>query len=138
MVKGTSALFVAGPPVVERIGQKLTKMELGGWEIQLNAGAVDDGGANEEEASARARPALSSLRSSIDDVPPRGPRTDDPTRREDWLFGAIPRDIRKTYRMRLIVEAVVDRGSFFEIAPLYGRAVLTGLAPPGRWPEGVH
>src|SRR6266511_3485552 len=28
MVKSTSALFVAGPPVVERIGQKLTKQEL--------------------------------------------------------------------------------------------------------------
>jgi acetyl-CoA carboxylase carboxyltransferase component len=29
MTKATSAMFVAGPPVVERIGQKLTKQELG-------------------------------------------------------------------------------------------------------------
>jgi acetyl-CoA carboxylase carboxyltransferase component len=42
MVKELSALFVAGPPVVERLGQKLGKNELGGWEIQLRAGAVDD------------------------------------------------------------------------------------------------
>ena len=41
MIKDKSALFVAGPPVVERLGQKLTKNELGGWEIQLKAGAVD-------------------------------------------------------------------------------------------------
>ena len=31
MIKENSALFVAGPPVVERLGQKLTKNELGGW-----------------------------------------------------------------------------------------------------------
>src|SRR5262249_13057250 len=41
MVKDKAALFVAGPPVVERLGQKLTKNELGGWQIQLRAGAVD-------------------------------------------------------------------------------------------------
>ncbi len=77
MVKGTSALFVAGPPVVEGIGQKLTKQELGGWELQLKAGAVDDAVDTEDEAFARARRFLSYLPSSIDDVPPRGPRTDD-------------------------------------------------------------
>jgi len=137
MVKSTSALFVAGPPVVERIGQKLTKMELGGWEIQLKAGAVDDAVDTEDEAFARARRFLSYLPSSIDDLPPRGPRTDDPKRREDWLFRAIPRDIRKTYRMRPIIEAVVDQGSFFEITPLYGRAVITGLARLDGWPVAV-
>src|SRR5262249_48227595 len=49
MVKEISALFVAGPPVVERLGQKLSKNELGGWEIQLKAGAVDDAVDTEEE-----------------------------------------------------------------------------------------
>src|SRR5437660_763764 len=42
MIKDLSALFVAGPPVVERLGQKLTKHELGGWESQLKAGPGDD------------------------------------------------------------------------------------------------
>src|SRR5438309_72974 len=137
MVKNTSALFVAGPPVVERIGQKLTKNELGGWEIQLRAGAVDDAVDTEDEAFARARRFLSYMPSSIDDLPPRGPRTDDPQRREDWLFGAIPRDIRKTYRMRKIVESVVDQGSFFEVAALYGRSVITGYARLDGWPVAL-
>jgi acetyl-CoA carboxylase carboxyltransferase component len=136
MVKSTSALFVAGPPVVERIGQKLTKMELGGWEIQLRP-APRDAVDTEDEAFARARRFLSYLPSSIDDVPPRGPRTDDVNRREESLFTAIPHDIRKTYRMRKIVEAVVDLGSFFEVAPLYGRAVITGLARLDGWPVAI-
>src|SRR2546423_4502835 len=109
MVKNLSALFVAGPPVVARLGQKLTKNELGGWEISLKAGSVDDAVDTEEEAFARARRFLSYLPSSIDDLPPRGPRDDDPRRRDPWLFEANPHDRRKTYKMRRIVEAVVDR-----------------------------
>ena len=42
MTKDTSAMLrFAGPPVVARRAE-LTKMELGGWEIQTRAGAVDD------------------------------------------------------------------------------------------------
>ena len=137
MIKDRSALFVAGPPVVERLGQKLTKNELGGWEIQLKAGAVDHAVDTEEEAFACARRFLSYLPSSVDEVPPRGPQTDDPQRREEWLFGAIPRDVRKPYKMRAIVEAVVDRGSFFELGALYGRAVITGFARLDGWPVAL-
>jgi acetyl-CoA carboxylase carboxyltransferase component len=137
MIKDKAALFVAGPPVVERLGQKLTKNELGGWEIQLRAGAVDDAVDTEEDAFARARRFLSYLPSSIYDVPPRGPVTDAPDRREPWLGDVVPRDARKVYKMRAIVEAVVDRGSWFEIAPLYGRSVITGLARVDGWPVAV-
>jgi len=137
MVKDLSALFVAGPPVVERLGQKLTKNELGGWEIQLRAGAVDDAVDTEDEAFARARRFLSYLPSSIDELPPRGPRGDDPQRREPWLVDAVPRDVRKPYRMRRIVEAVVDRGSFFEMTPLYGRSIITGFARLDGWPVAL-
>ncbi|HSE93803.1 MAG TPA: carboxyl transferase domain-containing protein [Methylomirabilota bacterium] len=137
MVRELSALFVAGPPVVARLGQKLSKNELGGWEIQLKAGAVDDAVATEDEAFARARRFLSYLPASIDELPPRGPRTDDPERREPWLVDAIPRDVRKPYKMRVIVEALVDCGSFFEMAPLYGRSIVTGFARLDGWPVAL-
>lgn len=137
MVKNLSALFVAGPPVVERLGQKLGKNELGGWEIQLKAGAVDHAVDTEDEAFACARRFLSYLPSSIYELPPRGPQTDDPERREEWLGDAIPRDTRKVYKMRAIVEAVVDRGSFFEISALYGRSIITGLARIDGWPVAL-
>jgi acetyl-CoA carboxylase carboxyltransferase component len=137
MIKDKAAMFVAGPPVVERLGQKLTKNELGGWEIQLKAGGVDDAVDTEEDAFACARRFLSYLPSSVDDVPPRGPQTDDPQRREEWLSNAIPRNPRKPYKMRAIVEAVVDRGSFFEMSALYGRAVIIGLARLDGWPVAM-
>src|SRR5437764_9655351 len=137
MVKNLSALFVAGPPVVERLGQKLTKNELGGWEIQLKAGAVDDAVDSEEEAFACARRFLSYMPSSIDDLPPRGPRGDDPMRRDPWLFEAIPHNPRTPYKMRRIVESVVDQGSFFEVGQLYGRSMVTGYARLDGWPVAI-
>ena len=46
----SSAMFVAGPPVVARLGQSLEKQELGGWQIQTKAGGVDHAVDTEEEA----------------------------------------------------------------------------------------
>jgi acetyl-CoA carboxylase carboxyltransferase component len=123
--------------VVERLGQRLTKNELGGWQIQLKAGGVDEAVDTEPDAFACARRFLSYLPSSIYDLPPRGPITDDPARREEWLATAIPRNPRSVYRMRAIVEAVVDGGSFFEMSRLYGRAIITGLARLDGWPVAV-
>ena len=137
MVKNISALFVAGPPVVARLGQDLDKQELGGWKIQLRAGAVDAAVDSEEEAFEMARRFLSYLPQNIYELPERIAPTDDPDRREDWLLEAIPRDIRKVYKMRPIVEAVVDKGSFFEMGELYGRSVITGLARVDGWPVAV-
>lgn len=137
MVKELSALFVAGPPVVERIGEKLTQQELGGWQIQLRAGAVDDAVDTEDDAFARTRRFLSYFPSSIDDLPPRGVQGDPVERRDPGLMNAVPRDSRKVYRMRDIVAAVVDQGSFFEVAPLYGRAMITGYARLDGWPVAL-
>ena len=128
MTKSTSAAFVAGPPVVAAIGQILDRWQLGGWEIQTQCGAVQHAVDTEEEAFACARRFLSYLPSSVYDVPPIVPCTDDPNRREERLLSAIPRDRRKVYKMRPIIETIVDQGSFFEMGRMFGRPIITGLA----------
>jgi len=137
MTKPTSALFVAGPPVVARLGENLSKTELGGWEIQTRAGAVDHAVDTEEEAFECARRFLSYLPSSVYDVPPVSESDDDPHRRDEKLLTAIPRDRRKTYRMRPIVETLVDKGSFFEMGRMFGRPIITGLARVNGHPVAV-
>ncbi|MEZ4457031.1 MAG: carboxyl transferase domain-containing protein [Gemmatimonadales bacterium] len=137
LVKEHSQMFVAGPPVVAAIGEQLTKEELGGSHIHTRNGAVDDEVASEDEALARARQWLGYLPVSIHELPPRGPTGDDPGRREDWLIGAVPRDRRRVYKMRPILEAVVDRGSFFEIGRHNGPSVITGLARFDGWPVAI-
>jgi hypothetical protein len=85
---------------------------------------------------ARARRFLSYMPSSIDDLPPRGPRDDDPSRRDPWLFEAIPHDPRKPYKMRRIVEAVVDQGSFMEDGAALRALGDHGLRAAGRLAGG--
>jgi acetyl-CoA carboxylase carboxyltransferase component len=124
----TSAMFVAGPPVVKRLGQDLSKQDLGGAEIQTRAGAVDHAVETEQEAFACARRFLSYLPSSVYELPPTIPCNDDPERSEEQLMKAVPRSRRQVYKMRPIIEAVVDKGSFFEVATNFGRPVIVGLA----------
>jgi acetyl-CoA carboxylase carboxyltransferase component len=128
MTKSTSAMFVAGPPVVARAGQTLSKTELGGWEVQCRAGAVDHAVETEAEAFGCARRFLSYLPPSVHSVPERGARSDPAARREEMLFSVIPRDRRTVYKMRPIIDAVADKGTFFEMGQMFGRPIITGLA----------
>jgi acetyl-CoA carboxylase carboxyltransferase component len=139
MVRGVSQLFVAGPPVVERgVGEKVNKEELGGYEIHTRgSGAVDNEVASEDEAFAQIRRFLSYLPSSVWQAPPRATSADPAERREEDLISAIPRDRRKTYDVRRILHAVLDRDSFFEIGHYYGRPLVTGLARLNGHPVGV-
>src|SRR5262249_49781436 len=53
------------------------------------------------------------------------------------LMDAVPLDRRKVYKMRPIIEALVNRGSFFEIGRMFGRSVITGLARLDGLPVAV-
>ncbi|MBM3556769.1 MAG: methylmalonyl-CoA carboxyltransferase, partial [Alphaproteobacteria bacterium] len=86
MVQGISQMFIAGPPVVARAGETLTKEELGGADIHARAGAIDLVVESEDAAFAATRRFLSYLPSSVDSLPPRATPTDDPDRREEALL----------------------------------------------------
>jgi acetyl-CoA carboxylase carboxyltransferase component len=143
MVRGVSQLFIAGPPVVERgVGEKVTKEELGGAQIHARgSGAVDNEVETEEEAFAQVRRFLSYLPSNVWQAPPRAEpsddTSDDPGRREQDLLSAIPRERRRSYDVRRILNLVLDRESFFEIGRMYGRPQVVGLARLNGYPVGV-
>jgi acetyl-CoA carboxylase carboxyltransferase component len=137
IVKDTAQMFVAGPPVVARIGQKLEKNELGGSDIHTRIGAIDDEAESEADAFERTRRFLSYLPPNVFELPPRGPQDDDPNRRDDWLISAIPRERRRVYKMRPIIESLMDQGSFFEIGRKWGRSMITGFARLDGWPVAV-
>src|SRR5262249_52094747 len=86
-----SAMFVPAPPGGKRRGQDLPKQDPGGADIQTRAGGVDDAVDTEEEAFARTRRFLSYLPSSVFELPPTLPCTDDPERSEESLMKAVPR-----------------------------------------------
>jgi acetyl-CoA carboxylase carboxyltransferase component len=139
MVRGTSQLFVAGPPVVRRaLGTEVGKEDLGGHRIHARgSGAVDNEAGSEDEAFAQIRRFLSYLPESVLRPPPRGPREDDPLRREEALLSLVPRDRRKPYDVRALLALVLDRGSLFEIGRHFGRPLVTALARLDGIPVGV-
>lgn len=137
MVKETAAVFVAGPPVVEHLGHKLTKQELGGYKVHGKSGVADYAAESEDEAFVAVRRFLSYLPSSVWELPPRAMPTDDPERRDERLLSIVPRDIRKPYRVREIIDIVFDRDSFFEISRGFGPSIVTGLARLDGWPVAV-
>ncbi len=135
MTKDTSAMFVAGPPVVKGIGQDLSKTELGGWRVQTRAGGVDNAVADEAEAFEAARRFLSYLPNSVYEAPPRAEPI--PALDQEPLMQAVPKARRQAYRMRPIITRMVDEGSFFEIAPNFGRSIIAGLARIDGWPVAI-
>ena len=137
MVENISQMFVAGPPVVKRVGQDLTKEELGGSKIHSKNGAVDILVKSEEEAFEVTRKILSYLPPSVYELPSRKETKDDPLRKDEWLIEAIPKDRRKVYNMRKIINSVVDKESFLEIGKNFGRSVITGMARLDGWPVAV-
>lgn len=139
MVKGTSQLFVAGPPVVERgMGQKLTKEALGGSFIHAHGnGAVDNEVASEEEAFTQIRAFLSYLPSNVWEVPPRVEPRDSVRRREEELLLIIPRNRRMPYDVRRVVKLVIDEDSFFEIGRYQGPPLMTGFGRLDGFPVGI-
>ena len=94
MVKDTSQMFIAGPPVVNRLGPQYGKNELGGSEIHTRNGTVDDEVESEVEAFACARRFLSYLPRSVYELPARVDTGDDVRRKVEWLIDAIPRNER--------------------------------------------
>jgi acetyl-CoA carboxylase carboxyltransferase component len=130
MVKGSSQLFVAGPPVVRRAFHlEVDKQTLGGSHIHARgSGAVDNEAESEDEALAQIRRFLSYLPGSVYEIPPRIESADDPERRDEALLSLVPRDRRKVYDVRKLLQLVLDRDSLFELGRYYGRPLVTGLA----------
>jgi acetyl-CoA carboxylase carboxyltransferase component len=130
MVKGTSQVFAAGPPVVERsLGQKIDKESLGGAAIAVDAaGTIDNAAQSEAECFAMIRRYLSYMPQNVWQLPPVVDTGDDPNRREEARLTIVPRERRQPYNMRKLLSLIADRDSLFEIQPTFGRALITTLA----------
>lgn len=139
MVKGTSQVFAGGPPVVERgMGVRVDKEELGGSKVHVReSGVIGNEAASEDEALEMTRRFLSYMPSSVFETPPVTECDDPVDRAEEELLSIIPRERRRTYKSRRIIELVMDKGSVFEITRYYGRSVITCLARLGGRPVGV-
>ena len=130
MVRDTSQIFAAGPPVLERaFGVTLHKNDLGGSKIAADtAGTIENVAADEADCFRQIQRFLSFMPQNVWELPPHVP-TDDPVDRcEDALVDIVPRSERQAYDMRKLIGMIVDAGSSFEIQASFGRAAITMFA----------
>jgi acetyl-CoA carboxylase carboxyltransferase component len=125
------------PVVAAAMGESPDKETLGGSRAQTRAGAVDNGAGDEEDALAQLRRFLSYLPANVWELPPVTAATDPPDRRDEELVGIVPRDPRRPYAMRRVLEAVLDRGSLFELGARHGRSLICALGRLEGRPVGV-
>jgi acetyl/propionyl-CoA carboxylase alpha subunit/acetyl-CoA carboxylase carboxyltransferase component len=140
MVRDISQLFVAGPPVVSHaMGYDVTKEDLGGWHIHCRNGSVDNLAETEPDAVAQTRRFLSYLPSSVYEAPPvLPPDPSDPAdRRDEALLTLVPRKRTATFDIRQAIRLMADKGSFFEVGPLWGTDQVTGFVRFAGHPMGV-
>ncbi len=145
MSKSTAQILTAGPAVVARaMGEQKTKEELGGWKVHTRNGTVDNGAEDERECFSQIREFLSFFPNNVSELPPVNDCGDPADRAEERLLGIVPRDRRKSFEMRQVIELILDKNSFFEMGRGYGRSQIVGLArllgqPVGVWAnDGKH
>ena len=138
IVRDTAQMMIAGPALVEWAGGgTVSKEQLGHARIHTTNGAIDDAVDSEEEAFDRARKFLSYLPTNVNELPPISPTKDPTDRRDEELINLVPRDPKRTYKMRTILETVVDEGSWFEIGRDWGKSIICGLGRLGGVPVAL-
>ncbi|OUW08462.1 MAG: propionyl-CoA carboxylase, partial [Gammaproteobacteria bacterium TMED159] len=109
MTKDTAQILVAGPAVVSRaFGKDFTKEELGGSDVHKKNGVTDNIAKNEEDAFYQIKKFLSFFPSNIYELSKKQESKDDINRKERKLEEIIPKDRKKTYEMRELIEMFVD------------------------------
>lgn len=139
MVRGSSQIFAAGPPVVKRsLGQQIDKDDLGGVKVAVDkAGTIHNAAASEAEAFEQIRRFLSFMPANVWELPPVTAVSDPVERCDDRLADIVPERRAQAYNMHKLLRMVCDLGSDFEIQPSYGKSVITMLARLGGRPVGI-
>ncbi len=129
IVRGTGAIFLAGPPLVKAAtGEENTVDELGGCDMHTSvSGTADYPAATEAEAIAIARDIVAQFRrqpkAEVERQVPEAPHYDPAE-----LYGVIPRDIKQQFDIREVIARLVDGSRFHEYQPAYGKTLICGYA----------
>ncbi len=139
MTRETACLFAGGPPLVERaLGMKINKFELGGAQIHTRrSGLVDNVAVDEVDALNQLKRFLGYMPQNVWEMPPFQPTDDPPDRRDEILLKLIPEDRRRSYDIHEVIGIILDRDSFFEISPDWGKCLVAGLGRLGGFPVGI-
>ncbi|OFW11054.1 MAG: methylmalonyl-CoA carboxyltransferase [Acidobacteria bacterium RIFCSPLOWO2_02_FULL_59_13] len=139
MVKGTSQMFITGPPVIKAVtGEEVTVEQLGGWKVHADVSGVADVACdNDDDCLNQIRKLLSLLPANCSEQPPRAATSDPADRMMDDLESIVPEESKKLYDIKQVIRRVVDDGEFLEIKARYARNMVVGLGRLGGRSVGI-
>jgi acetyl-CoA carboxylase carboxyltransferase component len=140
MVKGTSSMALAGPPLVKAAtGADVSAEELGGSKVHTRESGVGDLEVKDDAAMiAMIKTWLSFHPTSCDDAPPRYATTDSRKRRLDDVATLIPDNTRSPMDMHGLIDRLRDQdGPMLELKPKWGQAIICSLIRLDGRPVGV-
>ena len=140
MVKKTSSMALAGPPLVKAAtGADVTAEELGGSKIHCRESGVGDLEVKDDPAMIETiKTYLSFFPSSCDEPPPRYETNDPRERQPDDVAGLVPDNPRAPMDMMGVIKGIVDADApVLELKPKFGQAIHTVLARLDGRPVGV-
>lgn len=133
-----ASIFTAGPPVVkEATGEDVDKQTLGGPAVAVASGLVHNVAPDDVAALDHVRRYLSYFPSSAWSYPQHHGADDQGQRAVPELLDIVPRDNRRVYDMRRVLDVIVDGGEWFEIQAGFGQAIIGALAHLGGQPVAV-
>ena len=139
IVRGTGAIFIGGPPLVQAAtGEVVSAEELGGAEVHtVMSGVADHYALDDEHALAIARSIVRNLAWRKPEAPWEVTAAAAPSVNPDELYGVIPADPRHAYDVHEVIARLVDASEFHEFKERYGQTLVCGFARLEGYPVGI-
>ena len=138
IVRGTGAVFLAGPPLVKAAtGEVVSVDDLGGCDLHTQvSGTCDYPADTEAHAIAIGREIVAQWHRPTRWALERS-TVEAPCYPADELYGIIPDDIKRGFDMREVIARLVDGSRFHEYQPAYGTSLVCGYANLWGWRVGI-
>ena len=139
MVEGNSYMHITGPDVVKTVTHEdVTSEDLGGAEVHnTKSGVAHFSSPDGKSCMNLIRNLLGYLPLNNAEDPPFVPTDDPPDRCDPQLDSIVPSDPQKPYDMRLVIDRVVDTGSWFEVQAAWAANLMIGFARLGGRVVGI-
>ena len=130
MTKRTSFMFITGPAAIKAVtGAETDNAALGGSAVHTRkSGVADLESEDDDDCIEKIKQLISYLPASCFEKPAQTTPGDDPLRLCPKLEEIVPAGRRKVYDVRLVINEIADKGSFFEIKPDYAKNMVIGFA----------
>ncbi len=139
MVDQTSYMHITGPQVIKTVtNEDVTSETLGGAKVHnQKSGVAQFMAKNDEDCLEQVRKLLGYLPSNWEEKAPFKDTGDDVRRTCPEIGPMIPDSPKSPYNMKKLIQTVVDKDTFFEVAAYWAKNMITAFARMGGHVVGI-